>query len=53
MQHLILVVNCPESFQDWDTGNPWFPLFWFYIFLISVDNLISFKFRFFSHLLQM
>jgi hypothetical protein len=22
MQHLILVVNCPESFQDWDTGNP-------------------------------
>ena len=22
MQHLIVVVNCPESFQDWDTGNP-------------------------------
>ena len=22
MQHLIVIVNCPESFQDWDTGNP-------------------------------
>ena len=21
MQHLIVVVNCPESFQDWDTGK--------------------------------
>ena len=24
MQHLIQVVNCPEAFQDWDTGNSQF-----------------------------